>query len=207
MHIKGQELPMHDPRGKKGLTLSYATSPTGADHIEAPHDTSFLSENVMLKAAKPAGVLEPTSALELGPRKIRQFIHTQMIWNFFNSLGVCNFGAAPYTAFPLVSLAEAVEAITGWNTSLYELMELGERTITMARMFNIREGLSAKDDYLPERLYEPLEKGTAREKLITKDEFAQALKLYYQAMGWDPQTGVPTEGRLSFLGLDWLINK
>lgn len=207
MHIKGQELPMHDPRGKKGLTLSYATSPTGADHIEAPHDTSFLSENVMLKAAKPAGVLEPTSALELGPRKIRQFVHTQMIWNFFNSLGVCNFGAAPYTAFPLVSLAEAVEAITGWNTSLYELMELGERTITMARMFNIREGLSPKDDYLPERLYEPLEKGTPREKLITKDEFAEALKLYYQAMGWDPQTGVPTAGRLSFLGLDWLLKK
>lgn len=207
MHIKGQELPMHDPRGKKGLTLSYATSPTGADHIEAPHDTSFLSESFMLKAAKPAGVLEPTSALELGPRKIRQFVHTQMIWNFFNSLGVCNFAAAPYTAFPLVSLAEAVEAITGWNTSLYELMELGERTVTMARLFNLREGLSSKDDYLPERLYEPLEKGTPREKVITKDEFAQALKLYYEAMGWDPQTGVPTEGRLSFLGLDWLIKK
>ena len=205
MHIKGQELPMHDPRGKHGLTLSYATSPTGADHIEAPHDTSFLTDNLMLKAAKPAGVLEPSSALELGPRKIRQFVHTQQIWNFFNSLGVCNFAAAPYTAFPLVMLAEAVEAITGWNTSLYELMELGERTITMARMFNIREGLSSKDDYLPERLFETLEEGTPREKRIAKESFAEALKLYYQAMGWDPQTGVPTEGRLSFLGLDWLI--
>jgi len=207
MHIKGQEVPMHDPRGKQGLTLSYATSPTGADHIEAPHDTSFLTETSMLKAAKPAGVLEPTSAMELGPRKIRQFVHTQQIWNFFNSLGVCNFAAAPYTAFPLVALAEAVEAVTGWNTSLYELMELGERTITLARMFNIREGLSSKDDYLPERLFEPLEKGTPREKRFTHEDFAQALKLYYQAMGWDPQTGVPTEGRLAFLGLDWLFPK
>jgi len=207
MHIKGQELPMHDPRGKHGLTLSYATSPTGADHIEAPHDTSFLTDNLMLKAAKPAGVLEPSSALELGPRKIRQFVHTQQIWNFFNSLGVCNFAAAPYTAFPLVMLAEAVEAITGWNTSLYELMELGERTITMARMFNMREGLSSKDDYLPERLFESLEEGTPREKRIAKESFAEALRLYYQALGWDSQTGVPTDGRLSFLGLDWLISK
>jgi aldehyde:ferredoxin oxidoreductase len=207
MHIKGQELPMHDPRGKQGLTLSYATSPTGADHIEAPHDTSFLTDNLMLKAAKPAAVLEPTSAAELGPRKIRQFVHTQQIWNFFNSLGVCNFAAAPYTAFPLVMLAEALEAVTGWNTSLYELMELGERSITMARMFNIREGFSNKDDYLPERLFESLEAGTPREKRVAREDFAKALRLYYEAMGWDPQTGVPTEGRLGFLGLDWLTPK
>jgi len=204
MHIKGQELPMHDPRGKQGLSLSYATSPTGADHIEAPHDTSFLTDGPALKAAKPAGVMEPVPAMEMGPRKVRQFVHTQAIWNSFNSLGVCNFA---YTAIPLVTLAEAVEAITGWNTSLYELMELGERTVTMARMFNMREGLSKKDDYLPERLYETLEAGTPREKKITREDFANTLKLYYGAMGWDPETGVPTEGRLSFLGLDWLIPK
>jgi len=204
-HIKGQELPMHDPRGKHSLTLSYAVSPTGADHIEAPHDTSFLTDNPMLKAANPAAVLEPTSALELGPRKIRQFVHTQQIWNFFNSLGVCNFAAAPYTAFPLVRLGEALGAITGWNTSLYELMELGERTITMARMFNQREGFSSKDDCLPDRLYDPLEQGTPREKKLHPESFAHALKLYYQAMGWDSQTGAPTDGRLGFLGLDWLI--
>jgi aldehyde:ferredoxin oxidoreductase len=86
-------------------------------------------------------------------------------------------------------------------------MELGERTITMARMFNMREGLSSKDDYLPERLFESLEEGTPREKRIAKESFAEALRLYYQALGWDSQTGVPTDGRLSFLGLDWLISK
>ncbi len=205
MHIKGQELPMHDPRGKQGLSLSYATSPTGADHIEAPHDTSFLTEGPALKGSRPAGVMETVPAMEMGPRKVRQFAHTQAIWNSFNSLGVCNFAAAPYTAFPLVTLAETVEALTGWNYSMYELMELGERTVTMARMFNVREGLSSKDDYLPDRLYEVLEPGTPREKKITREDFAKTLRLYYQAMGWDPVTGNPTEGRLSYLGLDWLI--
>ena len=207
MHIKGEEVPMHEPRGKQGLALSYAISPTGADHIEAPHDTAFLSNTVMLYAANPAGVLEPIDLLDLGPRKISHFVHTQQIWNFFNSLGVCNFAAAPYSAFTLPLLAEAVEAVTGWNTSLYELMELGERSITMARMFNIREGLSSKDDYLPDRFFEPLEKGTQREKRINREEFANALRLYYEAMGWDPETGTPTDGRLSFLGLDWLIDQ
>jgi aldehyde:ferredoxin oxidoreductase len=203
-HIKGQEVPMHDPRGKHGLVLSYALSPTGADHIEAPHDTSFLTDNLILQEAKPAGIWEPVSPLDLSPKKIRHFIHTQLIWNFFNSLGVCNFAAAPYSAFSLHLLVEALRAVTGWNTSLYELMELGERTITMARIFNIREGFSSKDDYLPDRFFEPLEEGTPNEKRIRKEDFNRAIRLYYEAMGWNPDTGIPTEGRLSFLGLEWL---
>jgi len=56
-------------------------------------------------------------------------------------------------------------------------------------------------------LFETLQEGTPREKRIAKESFAEALRLYYEAMGWDPQTGVPTEGRLSFLGLDRLIPK
>lgn len=206
MHIKGQELPLHDPRGKQGLVLSYAASPTGADHIEAPHDTAFLSETPMLYAANPAGVVEPTSALELGPQKIRHFLHTQQIWNFFNSLGICNFAAAPYSALSLPLIVDTVGAVTGWNTSLFELMELGERTITMARLFNSREGLSSKDDYLPDRLFEPLEEGTPREKRISREDVGNALRLYYEALGWDPETGAPTKGRLSFLGLDSFID-
>lgn len=206
MHIKGQELPIHDPRGKKGLILSYATSPTGADHIEAPHDPVFTAETPMLHAIKATGILAPIPAMDAGPDKVRQFAHTQQIWSFFNCLGVCNFAAAPYSAFTLPLLVEALEAATGWNTSLYELMELGERAVTMARMFNIREGFSEKDDTLPERFFEPLEKGTPGEKKLTREEFATALRLYYGAMGWDPETGVPTSGRLAFLGLDWLIS-
>jgi aldehyde:ferredoxin oxidoreductase len=205
MHIKGQEVPMHDPRGKKGLVFSYALSPTGADHIEAPHDTAFLSETPMLKECHPIGLTEPIDALDLSPRKIRHFIHTQQVWNSFNSLGICNFAASPYSVLTLPLLTDAVKAITGWNTSLFEIMELGERTVTMARVFNVREGLSAKDDYLPDRLFEPLEEGTPAEKKIDREEVQKAIRLYYEAMGWDPENGIPTPGRLSYLGLDWLM--
>lgn len=205
LHIKGEELPMHDPRGKQGLGLGYALSPTGADHIEAPHDSLYTTDNWVLQESGPVGVLEPMSAMELGPKKVRQFACTQQIFSLYNSLGVCNFAAGPYSAFKLPLLVEAVEAITGWNTSLYELMEVGERMTTMARAFNIREGLSAEDDRLPERLYEALEKGTSREKRINREDFTRAIGLYYEAMGWNGKTGAPTDGRLSFLGLDWLI--
>jgi aldehyde:ferredoxin oxidoreductase len=203
MHIKGQEIPMHDPRGKHGLALSYATSPTGADHIEAPHDTPFTAEGPILYAANPVGVLETVDALDMGPKKVRHFVHTQQIWNFFNSLGICNFAAAPYSAFTLPLIAETVQAVTGWNTSLFELMELGERTITMARLFNMHHGLSSKDDYLPDRLFETLEAGTPQEKKMSREDFKEALQTYYEAMGWERESGMPTSGRLSYLGLEW----
>ncbi len=207
MHIKGLETPLHDPRGKYGVGLSFALSPTGADHIEAPHDTSFVADNVMLEAIKPLGVFEPMSATEMGPEKVFQFAHTQKLFSFNNSLGVCNFSVVPYSAYTLAMVVEAVTAVTGWNSSLSELLELGERGITMARMFNVREGLSSKDDYLPDRLYEPLEEGTVQEKRIRREEFAEGIRLYYEAMGWDSKTGVPTDGRLAYMGLGWLIDQ
>ena len=148
----------------------------------------------------------PLEASDLSSRKIRQFTHTQQIFSLYNTIGMCNFVAAPYSAFTLPLIAEAVEAMTGWNTSLYELMETGERAITMARMFNVREGFTTADDYLPDRFFEPLEQGTPDEKYLSRNEFKNALRLYYEAMGWDSQTGEPTDGRLSFLGLDWLVD-
>jgi aldehyde:ferredoxin oxidoreductase len=207
LHIKGQELPLHDPRGKAGVGMGFALSPTGADHIEAPHDTTFMAETPMLNSIKPLGILAPMPSTVFGPNKVRQFAHIQPIFSFFNCLGICNFSAAPYSATTLPMIAEALEAITGWNTSLFEIMELGERAITMARMFNVREGFTGKDDYLPDRLYEPLEAGTEREKKISREQFADALRLYYEALGWDPETGIPTDGRLAFLGLDWLVEQ
>lgn len=206
LHIKGQELPLHDPRGKASVGVGYAVSPTGADHIEAAHDTTFMAETPMLNSIRPLGILEPMPATVLDSKKVRLFAHGQTIFSFFNSLGICNFSAAPYSATTLPLVAEAVEAITGWNTSLYELMELGERATNMARMFNVREGFTAKDDYLPDRLFEPLEADTDREKRVARQQFAEALRLYYEAMGWDPETGIPSDGRLTFLGLEWLID-
>ena len=195
---------MHDPRGKTGQGLSFAVSPTGADHVEAPHDTPFAAAGPILQRAAPMGLLEPVSALDLGPSKVRNYTSLQLIWSLFNSLGVCNFVAGPIWALPLNRLVELVNAVTGWETSLWELLKVGERTITMARVFNVREGFGRKDDTLPDRLFEPLENGPLQGKGIDRKEFAEALTLYYEAMGWDPEEGVPTRGKLAELNLFWL---
>jgi aldehyde:ferredoxin oxidoreductase len=74
----------------------------------------------------------------------------------------------------------------------------------MARVFNLREGFGRKDDTLPERLFEPLEGGPLQGKKIERKEFEEALSMYYEAMGWDAQDGVPTRGKLAELNLFWL---
>ena len=204
LHVKGQELPMHDPRGKTGQGLSFAVSPTGADHIEAPHDTPFAAPGPMLGRIAPLGLLEPVSTLDLGPKKVRNYTYLQFVWSLYNSLGMCNFAAGPVWALSLPKLVEVVNAITGWETSLWELLKVGERTVTMARAFNLREGFGRKDDTLPDRLFEPMESGPLQGKGIDRKEFQEALTLYYEAMGWDPKEGVPTRGKLAELNLFWV---
>jgi aldehyde:ferredoxin oxidoreductase len=204
LHIKGQELPMHEPRGKTGQGLSFAVSPTGADHVRAPHDTAFQVAGPNLERIAPLGILEPIPARELGPRKARNFTYLQFIWSLYESLGVCNFVAAPVWALTLPKLVEVVQAVTGWETSLWELMKVGERTVTMARVFNLREGFGRKDDTLPDRLFEPLESGALQGKGLDRGDFEDLLTLYYEAMGWDPEEGVPTRGKLAELNLFWL---
>jgi aldehyde:ferredoxin oxidoreductase len=204
LHIKGQELPMHDPRGKTGQGLSFAVSPTGADHIEAPHDTPFGAPGPMMGRIAPLGLLEPVSPQDFGPRKVRNYTYLQFVWSLYNSLGVCNFVAGPVWALSLNKLVEVVNAVTGWETSLWELLKVGERTVTMARVFNLREGFGRKDDTLPDRLFEAMEGGPLQGKAINRKEFEEALTMYYEAMGWDPREGVPTKGKLAELNLFWL---
>ncbi len=205
LHVKGQEMAVHEPRGKFGVALSFALSPTGADHIEAPHDTSFTGDNALLESIKPLGEIEPLPATALGPKKVSQFAHTQQVFSLYNSLGICNFAAVPYSAYDFSMITALVEAVTGWHTSLFELLEVGERAVTMARMFNVREGVSATEDGLPDRFFDPLREGAEDEKRLDRAAFAENIKLYYQAMGWDSETAVPTEGRLAYLRLEWLM--
>jgi len=203
MHVKGQPLPIHDPRGKAGLALAYSISPTGADHLEHPHDPVFETE-AGLKSILPLGVIEPLSALDLSSRKVRMFVYLQDLYSVFNCVGLCvltgGFFGGPVS---VNTIPEYVNAVTGWDTSLWELLKVGERHSAMARMFNLREGFSSKDDYLPDRIFEPLEGGALKGKKIDRQEFQKALKTYYSMMGWD-ENGVPLDSKLEELELGWL---
>ncbi len=204
MQTKGQEMAMHEPRGKASLALAYALSSTGANHTEAPHDFLFQPGAFGVKDMAELGILEAVAPRYLGPEKVRQFAYMQMTWQVFNTLGMCIFTAGPGKLLKMSQVAEALAAATGWDTNLWEVMKLGERTITAKRAVSVRQGISRSDDHLPERMFEPLEGGLLKGKALDRAEFERALNLYYGAFGWDPSTGIPTAGKLNELGMAWV---
>jgi len=199
--VKRQGLPMHEPRGKNNIAFAYATSPTGADHIEAAHDMPYEEGRWAVPDLFPIGLLKGIPARGLTPYKVRWFVYNQHIYSLLNTLSLCFFTAGPARMFRLNQLVEMVGSSTGWETSLFELMTIGERTTTLARMFNMREGFDRKDDALPDRLFEPLESGPLTGVKLDRAQFEKALDHYYEMMGWDVATGKPREARLYELNI------
>ena len=200
MHIRGQEIPLHDPRAKFALALGYATSPTGADHMHNIHDTVYVSEQG-IQSVQSLGILEPMPVDYLGPEKVRLGKY-HIDWQVFhNCLGLCMF--LPYSR---EQMRDIVQGVTGWNSSIFELMKVGERALAMARAFNYREGFTAKDDVAHWRFSAPLESGPNEGMKIPAEDMAKALDLYYEMRGWDKETGAPTAGKLHELGIGWVAD-
>jgi len=202
MQIKGQELPMHEPRGKVGLGIGYATSPTGADHVHNIHDTMYATKGRSFEIIKTLGIQEPLSSLDLSPAKVRMFQCVSNWVHFQNCAIMCIF--PPFNHSHLVEL---VNGATGWNTSVFELMKVGERALALARVFNAREGYTARDDIIPERFYEAFNSGPLKDKKIGKQTMHQALQTYYRMAGWDPERAVPTAEKLQELDLGWVVEE
>ena len=193
VHVKGQEMPYHDPRIQHGLGLGYAISYTGADHMHNVFDSNYEDEAGM-DDVRNLGVLEPMPATWLGPEKVRAVIYGSLRQHLDNCLGLCNF-----LAYRNDQVVEAVRAVTGWDTNVWELWKAAERLVTMARAFNVRQGFTPADDRLPPRMAEPLGPGAP----IAPVAVEAALPLYYEMMGWDPVTGVPRAAKLHELGIGW----
>ena len=90
---------------------------------------------------------------------------------------------------------------------MLELMMVGERSLALARAFNAREGYTAKDDVIPDRLYEAFTSGPLKDKPIDKEAMHQALQTYYKMAGWDIEQAVPTTAKLQDLDIGWVVEE
>src|SRR5712691_6076947 len=155
--VKGLEIAMHDPRQRteygKQVRISYATSPSGGDHLNA---------NLPSRSAR-------------------------------NTVGMCFF-----LKYDDPKLTDIVNAVTGWGITVAELAEIGERSLTLARLFNIREGFGADDDRLPGQVTKPHVTGPLSKVRLDQDDLAVQIRAYYAARGWNDQ-GVPLPETLSRL--------
>ncbi len=193
--VKKQELPAHEPRVKHGLGLGYMVSPTGADHMHNFHDTGFTKRTNSLH---PLGITKPLPATDLSPDKVRMVAYTINWRHFQNSAIYCMF--LPWT---MEQVTDLMQYATGWKSSLFELIKVGERVNTLSRLFNLREGLGHETDKLARRFMTAFENGPLKGVAVPEDGIMDARSVYYSMMGWDPKTGVPTEGKLMELGLTW----
>ncbi|MEM4084622.1 MAG: aldehyde ferredoxin oxidoreductase C-terminal domain-containing protein, partial [Thermoplasmata archaeon] len=117
-----------------------------------------------------------------------------------NSLGFCIFS----DTFSPLPYAEIINAVTGWDVDYNELLITGERIQQLRHLFNLREGLSPSEFRLPKRAIgiPPQEKGPLEGVTLDVDTL---IGEYFDAMGWDRETGVPNKERLLKLDLKEFI--
>lgn len=210
MSVKGQELPAHMPQFKPAVGLVYAVNPFGADHQSSEHDV-FLAlppDSQERRRLTQIGIWKGyDDSFALDDEKVRFALESQKFFSVLDTLCLCQFVWGPaWELFGPSDLISLCRYGIGWDTSLHELMLVGERRINMMRFFNAREGFDRKDDKLPERVFEPFADGPSKGICVNKDEFSRALEAYYELAGWNKKTGNPTEASLRRLSLGWLLD-
>jgi aldehyde:ferredoxin oxidoreductase len=208
--VKGQELPAHMPQHKRSLGLIYAVNPFGADHQSSEHDGMLRTKPDSLHR-KRLGTLGDFPALDLrdlSDDKVRFAFTSQCFYSALDTLGLCQFVWGPsWQLYGPPETVELVQAGTGWDATLPELLQVGERRITLLRAFNAREGIGKSDDTLPKKLFQPLAgAGPSVGVALTPEELERARDTYYRLAGCDPDTGYPTPAKLRELGLDWVAS-
>jgi aldehyde:ferredoxin oxidoreductase len=112
-----------------------------------------------------------------------------------NTVGMCFF-----LKYDDPKLTDIVNAVTGWGITPAELAEIGERSLTLARLFNIREGFGVDDDRLPAQVTKPHVSGVLSKVRLDPDDLATQIRAYYAARGWSEQ-GVPLPETLARLDI------
>jgi len=192
--VKGLEAGMHEPRAKPALGMGFMVNPHGADHCLNLHDHMYAQDNWRVQEIIELGFPGALPVYEVGFEKVRLLQHLHRRLTVLDSLVVCQF--LPYN---LTQLTGLLNAATGWDMSITELLKIADRTLTTFRLFNMRDGFTEADDKLPQRFYQPKTDGILSDKPLDPAKMEAAKKTYYELMGWDRESGVPKPGTLSEL--------
>lgn len=194
IHVKGLEMPMHDPRAFFSMAVTYATSPRGACHLHG-QPLSFESGATMPEA----GITEPQDRFGLTGKGLAAKVAQDMA-SVYNSLVVCFFSAS---ALQPGQIGDLLTVTTGDKYDGERVLRTGERITNLQRLFNLHVGMDPAEDRLPPRLLEPLDAGPAAGKV---PNIVDQLKEYYEVRGWS-QDGLPLPETLRALGLAGLATK
>ncbi|MFW9927497.1 MAG: aldehyde ferredoxin oxidoreductase family protein, partial [Candidatus Thorarchaeota archaeon] len=146
VHVNGLELPMHDPRGFSGHAIGYATSPRGACHMSAD------MYNVQMGQPNEAFNIESEDRFANEADLVARLQNFRALTN---SSIMCNFYPADGD-----QLLKLIQLATGWDITIEELIQTGERIFTMMRLLNLKLGYDPKNEGLPELILRPMEGAT-----------------------------------------------
>lgn len=204
--VKGAEAPAHMPQAKRSLALIYAVNPFGADHQSSEHDP-YYEEGIgdfNLNRLKQIGLGSPQPAYSLTDEKVRFAYESEVFYSMMDSAELCQFVYGPtWTLYDGEDTAKMIRAVTGWDITLDELMQVGRRRLNLFRVFNAREGLGRKDDKLPKKFFKQLQgTGPTAGFALTHEEVDHAIDHYYHLAGWTTD-GVPTRDTLKQHDVEW----
>lgn len=189
IHVKGMEVPMHDPRAFHSLAANYATGTRGACHVQG---MPIMYELGMISVE--AGIMHKQGRFDKKNKGLAAKV-SQDVANVINSLCICIFGGI---ALQPSHIAILLNLATGMQFTTQSVLEAGERILNLQRAFACREGFSRKEDMLPKRLVTPLSDGGSAGKAA---DLEYQLDEYYQVRGWT-ENGIPTKEKLQALGLN-----
>ena len=209
LHVKGLEMVPFEPRSQTNLATGFAVAPIGPRYDICEHDWDYdvdVGWEHTMELSRTLGILERTPMDHLGVDKVRNYKALNTLWSAADALGFCIFAVAPTRILSMETMARLVAAVTGWNTSSWELMRFGERRNHLYRVYNNWEGLGPADDTLPDRFFdEPISAGPKKGRRLNRGEFAEVIRAYYQMMGWDEE-GVPLPATLRDHHLEWTLD-
>ena len=197
IHVCGQEPGMHDPRLIPHRGLGYISAQAPGRHMTAMGPFRLATEG---KLGSSPDLKAPDGENEIDKQGKMQAMGVSYAQAFSDS-GLCLYVLSSGNDYPL---AEFVSAVTGWDFTAKEAITAGKRTLTLLQAFNLREGWKPGHFILPERLSQPPTMGPIAGRHI---DFAALKSSYYRSMGWDTESGVPSQACLSELGLSGLIGK
>ncbi|MBN2373250.1 aldehyde ferredoxin oxidoreductase family protein [bacterium] len=193
-----------DVRAYKGFALGVATASRGADHLRSRPtiEALNLSEGTISRILGDKDVSSDPASYIGKPRMVWW---SEINYAIADALGICRF-AQKFNNIDHLGISEFSRLIlysTGMSLSQEDLFKIGERIVTLERMFLKREGLDRTCDTLPARYFdEPLPSGRYKGELIDRDRFNKMLDDYYSLHNWEIETGMPSEETIKGLGLD-----
>jgi aldehyde:ferredoxin oxidoreductase len=183
-HVKGLEMPGYEPRTLHAMALGLAVNARGADHNRSGAYEADLSGDL--------------DRLDGGDAHVAAAIDTEDRAAVMDSLILCKFLRGVFTD-PFTEWAALLASVTGWDIDADELHATARRIVLAKRVFNQREGATAADDRLPQRMLEtPLELDSGRVATLSPQRLQTMVDGYYAARGLDP-AGRPDPGDLADL--------